>query len=527
MRRAIAAGVMGGLVLGGTVAAPAFAAALAAGSGPGFPAATAARPAGPADPAGPAMRTVVYARYAFQVPASWPVYRLDEHPRTCVRYDVPAVYLGTPGVNMDCPAGILGRTQTVSFIPAGSAATGGGSARAGQPAQPAAAGIELKRLPAVRAAISQNTDQHVLEVTLGAAGAGGMVLGTYGATPGVIEQVLSTLHLAPAGATQTVQTAQSVPVLPVLPARSAPASPQTPAPSPAAHSAAAPAARPVPRPAVVPQRAAVPARVRATRTLARHAAAAAKTYTSWRGVPSGWPTQIVQPPQPVTHPVGGFDACTAPSLAAMRVWRRRFAAVGAYIGGVNAACAYGNLSASWIRSVAAMGWGVLPTYVGPQAPCWDGGNGVRIKPAKAAAQGSAAGRDAVSDARLFGLAPGSPIYYDLEAYVGGTTCKQAILAFLSAWDRTVADSGYLAAVYSSRDSGIANIEAWTAAHYPGFTPPGAIWVALWDGVASLAGDRLAWPLTERSKQYSGNVTATVGGITLNIDKDIVGGPLAR
>ena len=39
-------------------------------------------------------------------------------------------------------------------------------------------------------------------------------------------------------------------------------------------------------------------------------------------------------------------------------------------------------------------------------------------------------------------------------------------------------------------------------------------------------DRLAWPLgTERSKQYSGNVTATVGGITLNIDKDIVGGPL--
>jgi hypothetical protein len=504
---------MGGLVLGGTVAAPAVAAALAAGSGPGFPAAA-------AGPARPAMKTVVYGGYAFQVPASWPVYRLDEHPRTCVRYDVPAVYLGTPGGNMDCPAGILGRAQTVSFIPAGSAATGGGSARAGQPAQPAAAGLELKRLPAVRSTISQNTDQHELEVTLGATGAGGMVLGTYGATPGVIEQVLSTLHLAPAGATQTVQTAQSVPV---RSAQSAPASPRTPAPSPAARTAA----RPVARPAVVRQRAAVAARVRPARILVRRAAAASKTYTSWRGVPSGWPTQIVQPPRPVTHPVGGFDACTAPSLAAMRVWRRRYGAVGAYIGGVNAACAYGNLSASWIRSVAAMGWGVLPTYVGPQAPCWDGGNGVRISPAKAAAQGSAAGLDAVSDARFFGLAPGSPIYYDMEAYVGGTTCKRAILAFLGAWDRTVAVSGYLAAVYSSRDSGIANIEEWTTAHYPGFTPPGAIWVALWDGVASLAGDGLAWPLTGRSKQYSGNVTATVGGITLNIDKDIVGGPLAR
>ena len=63
------------------------------------------------------MKTVVYHGYEFQVPAGWPVYRLDEHPTTCVRYDVHAVYLGTPGVNMQCPAGLVGRTQTVSVIP--------------------------------------------------------------------------------------------------------------------------------------------------------------------------------------------------------------------------------------------------------------------------------------------------------------------------------------------------------------------------------------------------------------------------
>jgi hypothetical protein len=282
---------------------------------------------------------------------------------------------------------------------------------------------------------------------------------------------------------------------------------------------------------VVPQRAAAapapPARGRAARTQARHATAAPKTYTSWRGVPSDWPTEIVQIARPLSHPVGGFDACTAPSLKTMRVWRQRFSAVGAYIGGVNAACAYGNLSATWIRSVAAMGWGVLPTYVGPQAPCWDGGNGVLINPGKAAAQGNAAGQDAVNDAKYFGLAHGSPIYYDMEAYVGGTTCKRAILEFLGAWDHGVAAGGYLPAVYSSRDSGIKNIEGWTTDHDPGFTPPGAIWVALWDNVPSLSGDYLAWPLTERSKQYSGSVNETVGGITLNIDKDIVGGPVAR
>ncbi len=51
------------------------------------------------------MKTVVYGGYQFQVPASWPVYRLDEHPQTCVRYDVHAVYLGKPGPDMDVPRG--------------------------------------------------------------------------------------------------------------------------------------------------------------------------------------------------------------------------------------------------------------------------------------------------------------------------------------------------------------------------------------------------------------------------------------
>ena len=163
MRRAIAAAVMGGLVLGGTAATPAFAAA-GQGARQGTPgrASEAARGrcgkhAAPSATAAPAMKTVVYQGYAFQVPASWPVYRLDEYPQTCVRYDVHAVYLGTPGGTMDCPAGLIGRTQAVSFIPAGNAATGPGSASSGEPAQPgAAAGAELQRLPAVHSAISQN-----------------------------------------------------------------------------------------------------------------------------------------------------------------------------------------------------------------------------------------------------------------------------------------------------------------------------------------------------------------------------------
>ena len=82
-------------------------------------------------------------------------------------------------------------------------------------------------------------------------------------------------------------------------------------------------------------------------------------------------------------------------------------------------------------------------------------------------------------------------------------------------------------VYSSQDSGIANMQAAVTAKTAGFTAPDAIWIALWNGVATLTDGTLSWPLDERSKQYWGNATGTVGGIKLSIDDDIVGGPLAR
>src|ERR1700678_64010 len=68
------------------------------------------------------MKTVEYAGYELSVPASWPVYRLAEDPSQCVRYDVHALYLGTPGPDQYCPAGLVGRTDTVSI---GSPAPGG------------------------------------------------------------------------------------------------------------------------------------------------------------------------------------------------------------------------------------------------------------------------------------------------------------------------------------------------------------------------------------------------------------------
>src|ERR1700679_715535 len=197
MRRAIAAAVVGGLVLGGVMAIPVFAATAAQTTKQTTISTTAKTTA---------MKTVVYHGYEFQVPASWPVYRLDQHPTPCVRYDVHAVYLGTPGVNMQCPAGLVGRTQTVSVIPSTTVAAGSGSATVDQRQQPdGLGGTEGSALPAVRSAVTQTPNEHELRLTLGAASLGATVLATFGTDPAVVEQVLGTLRAAPAGAAQQSQ----------------------------------------------------------------------------------------------------------------------------------------------------------------------------------------------------------------------------------------------------------------------------------------------------------------------------------
>ena len=91
----------------------------------------------------------------------------------------------------------------------------------------------------------------------------------------------------------------------------------------------------------------------------------------------------------------------------------------------------------------------------------------------------------------------------------------------------MAAAGYLTGVYSSQDSAIQDMQRAVVAKTIWFTPPDAIWIALWDDVATLNDGTLTWPLDERSKQYWGNATGTVGGITLSIDDDLVGGPMAR
>ncbi len=230
------------------------------------------------------------------------------------------------------------------------------------------------------------------------------------------------------------------------------------------------------------------------------------------------------------RPMAGFDTCRAPSLQTMRVWRAKFSAAGIYIGGENMACAYGNLSLTWVRAVKAMGWSLLPNYVGPQPPC-DSFPG-RIRPGQAAAQGRAAAEDAIADATMLGIGRGSPIYFDMEAYNRAKgRCVTAVLTFLDAWTRQLNAKGYVSGVYSSADAAIVDLQSAIRVDGHRLAKPQCVWIALWNNQKNmnapgyLAGS--SWPAADRSKQYAGSLRVKVGGITMTIDLDLVDGPVVR
>lgn len=240
-----------------------------------------------------------------------------------------------------------------------------------------------------------------------------------------------------------------------------------------------------------------------------------------RGAPSASSMGLANPAAVFTG--RGFDACSAPSPTVMADWLKSpYRAVGIYIGGVNAACAQPNLSAGWVQAEVAAGWRLIPTYVGLQAP----GNScgcTAIIPSQAAAQGTAAAADAVAAAGRLGIGPGAPIYYDMEAYTRSSTNTGAVLGFLAAWTAGLHAAGYRSGVYSSVDSGIADlVGAWGS----GFTEPDDIWMAVWDGQQSTTSPLVPgseWSDHQRLHQYTGGHNETYGGATLNIDADYLDG----
>jgi hypothetical protein len=99
-------------------------------------AALAATPTSTLTSAGQSLKSVSFGGVTVQVPADWPVYDLATAPHTCIRYDRPAVYLGHPAAEQNCPAYAIGRTEALLIEPDDSAnrsAGDGARVRAAEP----------------------------------------------------------------------------------------------------------------------------------------------------------------------------------------------------------------------------------------------------------------------------------------------------------------------------------------------------------------------------------------------------------
>ncbi|MFG2907575.1 glycoside hydrolase domain-containing protein [Kitasatospora sp. NPDC048286] len=366
-------------------------------------------------------QSVTYLGHRFTVPADWQVVDLAADPTACVRLDRHAIYLGTPGEGMNCPSGLIGRTETLRVRPADA-----GSA------------------PGVTA------DPMSREFT---ATAGGLrVTATYGDDEALVRSVVAEAGLPSTAAAPAAAGKK----------------PSAEAPSADASSAEAPAA-------------------------------GVQALTTTVALPAG-----------STDFTGkGFDACTAPSSALMRAWKSAspYGAVGIYIGGAERTCTQDNLTADWVRQQAGDGWRFLPIYAGVQAP--------RIT--NSASQGAAAADDAVAKAQALGFGQGSLLHYDMENYA--PQYSSSVLAFVSAWTSRLHERGYKSSVYSSSSSGIADI---VRNRDKGYAIPDVLYYANWNGKADTADPYVPgdlWVNHSRVHQYSGDVTESWGGYTLNIDRD--------
>ena len=231
----------------------------------------------------------------------------------------------------------------------------------------------------------------------------------------------------------------------------------------------------------------------------------------------------------------GFDKCAAGTVAQMQTWRTSspYRDANIYYGGSARACSQTNLTPSWVNTVFQQGWRLIPTWVGPQAPCSSFGNKFSLTPSTARSQGLAEADAAANAAAALGLGAGTPVYYDMEYYSTTTACSAAVRAFVNAWGERLRARGYVSGVYGTASNAQTD---WR----PGlFTyTPDAVWVASWYctgstcsynptsvfGIRGLSDSY--WTNNQRIHQYWGGHNETWGGVTFNIDANYANGPVA-
>ena len=112
----------------------------------------------------------------------------------------------------------------------------------------------------------------------------------------------------------------------------------------------------------------------------------------------------------------------------------------------------------------------------------------------------------------------------MEGYsLNNASCSAAVKSFVAAWTVALQAQGYLSGVYGSAASTMSDVASL------GVGLPDAGWIANWNGVESVFGDPYVsdsvWANHQRVHQYKGGHKETWAGATINIDSNVVDGPV--
>lgn len=244
---------------------------------------------------------------------------------------------------------------------------------------------------------------------------------------------------------------------------------------------------------------------------------------TWQGAGSGYGA-IISNKQ-------GFDKCEIPTTSQLQTWwdNSPYFEVNLYIGGVSRACANSGLNAAWVSAANNQGWNFIPTWVGLQAPCSGFSQRMSSDPTTAYNQGRSEAASAAAAAGNLGLTAGGAqtiIYLDMEAYPNDSGCRNAVKSFVSGWSGRLRELGHRAGVYGSACGSY--VTDWAAIT----NVPDDIWPAHWIYSAYNAGATVwsvacvadsYWSNHQRIRQYAGGHNETYGGVTFNIDSDVLDG----
>ncbi|MGB9640186.1 MAG: glycoside hydrolase domain-containing protein [Anaerolineales bacterium] len=245
-------------------------------------------------------------------------------------------------------------------------------------------------------------------------------------------------------------------------------------------------------------------------------------------------TTTNEAPQSLTAIYQGhaFDKCEVPTLTQLQEWivSSPYRGLNLYIGGSLRACANSALTADYIAQIRdGQGWSLIPTWVGPQAPCTNYKSKISSNASTAYQQGINEANSALTIAAALNIAhpdqSGTILYYDLEYYdTTNASCNNAVKSFISGWITQIHAKGSLAGVYSTgavlnQITSIAILpdSVWPAHWiYSEYNPDATVW-----DVYRLSNE--VWNQHQRIRQYSGGHYETWGNVKLNIDSNVMDG----